>query len=136
LQRRASFGWEENRAALLAHPEVIELPLTQLEEHRVRVAEVAGKPTGFSVVLPLTAGIWDLDGLFVEPTRWRMGIGRALMTDAIALARLQKARVIEVTAHPRSEGFYARFGFIRLGRAQTQFGHAIQMRCVVTNGSD
>ncbi len=136
IQRRASLEWEEDRAALLAHPESIQLPVAQLEKRRVRVAEIACEPVGFSVLLPLTAGISELDGLFVEPAHWHAGIGRALMTDTVGLARLQKARAIEVIANPRAEGFYAKFGFVRSGRAQTQFGPAIRMRYVVTEGSN
>lgn len=133
LQRRASLVWEEYRDALLAHPELIELPITQLEEHRVRVAEIGSERVGFSVVLPLTAGISELDGLFVEPSRWRMGIGWALMSDAVQLARLQNATAMEVTANPRAEGFYAKFGFVHAGQAQTALGSANRMRYEMTD---
>ena len=134
LQRRASLVWEETRADLLAHPEVIQLPRVQLEEGRVRVAELARAPVGFSVLLPQTAGVWELDGLFVEPAHWGAGIGRALMVDAVDLARHQDARVIEVTANPRAEGFYAKLGFARVGHVQTQFGPGTRMRLVVAVG--
>ena len=135
LQRRASLVWEATRADLLAHPEAIQLPRIQLEERRVRVAEVAGDPVGFSVVLPQTTELWELDGLFVEPTRWSTGIGRALMIDAIDLAQRQGARVIEVTANPHAEGFYVKLGFTHSGPAQTQFGPGLRMRYVVAAGS-
>jgi GNAT superfamily N-acetyltransferase len=117
LQRRASLVWGETRADLLAHPEVIELPRIQLVERRVRVAEIARRAVGFSVTLPQTAGLWEVDGLFVEPAYWGKGIGRALVIDALDLARRQGARVIEVTAHPRAKGFYEKVGFIGFGHA-------------------
>jgi hypothetical protein len=111
LQRRASLQWESDRAALLAHPEVIQLPASQLEEQRVRVAEIAGRLAGFSVVIPTTAICWELDGLFVEPE----------------LARDQNVRVIEVTANVNAKSFYKKLGFIRSGDIQTSFGPAIRM---------
>jgi len=135
MQRRASLQSEEYRDALLAQPDLIQLPLTQLEEQRVRVAEIDGIPVGFSVMLPLGAGIFELDGLFVEPSRWRSGIGRALMNDAVDLARRSNGSAIEVTANPRAEGFYLTFGFVRTGRAQTQLGHADRMRYIVDKRS-
>jgi len=132
LQRRASLVWQEYREALLAHPEAVRLPSSQLEKQRVRVAERDLAAVGFSVLLPRSAGISELDGLFVEPIHWRTGIGWALMHDAVGLAQLQKARAIEVTANPRAEGFYKKFGFVRIGEVQTQFGPASRMRYVLT----
>jgi GNAT superfamily N-acetyltransferase len=130
LQRSASLIWEEYRADLLAHPDAIQLPLSQLQENRVRVAERASRRAGFSVVIPKSAGVSELDGLFVEPEYWGAGVGRALITDAVRLARDQGAGAIEVTANPRAEGFYEKLGFRRIGFAKTRFGPAKQMRHV------
>jgi GNAT superfamily N-acetyltransferase len=128
LQRRASLAWDDYRDALMANPDAIDLPLIQLEDNCVRVAEVEGKTAGFSVVLAPADGTAELDGLFVEPPLWGSGIGRALVGDAVALARSRGARVMEVTAGPRALGFYEKMGFTRLGEAQTRFGPAIRMR--------
>jgi GNAT superfamily N-acetyltransferase len=136
LQRRASLRWEDYRADLLANPDAIQLPLSQLQGSRVRVAELGSHRVGFSVVIPKSAGVSELDGLFVEPEHWGAGIGRALLIDAARLAQDQGARLIEVIASPRAEGFYEKFGFIRLGYAQTQFGPARQMRCLIYNDSN
>jgi GNAT superfamily N-acetyltransferase len=136
LQRRASLKWEDYRADLLANPDAIQLPLSRLQEKRVRVAELSSHRVGFSVVIPKSAGVSELDGLFVEPEHWGAGIGRALLMDAVRLARDQGATVIEMTANPRAEGFYEKFGFIRLGYAQTQFGPARQMRYLICSNSN
>ena len=42
LQRRASLIWEEDREALLANPDAIELPLEQITDGRTIVAEASG----------------------------------------------------------------------------------------------
>ena len=127
LQRRASLMWEEYRPYLLANPDVIELPLAQLREGRVRVAELDGRVAGFSVLLRKN-GFCELDGLFVMPELWGLGVGRALVEDALAIARAGGAAAIETVANPRAEGFYARLGFTVSGQAQTQFGPANRMR--------
>ena len=129
LQRRASLMWDEYRSYLLANPEVIELPLAQLQDGRVRVAERDGAVAGFSVLLPGT-GCCALDGLFVEPALWGRGVGRALIGDAMASAHAQGAAAIETVANPRAEGFYKRLGFTVSGRAETQFGPANRMRLI------
>jgi GNAT superfamily N-acetyltransferase len=128
LQRRASLIYEEDRPHLLANPETIELPRWQLEQQRVRVAETGAGPAGFSVVLPRTPDIADLDGLFVEPRLWRGGIGRALLEDVVTQALLAGVRVLEVLGNPRAEGFYRKLGFVALGQVEMQFGPGIRMR--------
>jgi GNAT superfamily N-acetyltransferase len=128
LQRRASLEWEDYRADLLANPDAIELPLSQLAEKRVRVAEADSGIVGFSVVIPKSGGISDLDGLFVEPAHWGNGVGRLLIADAVDLARRQAARSLEVVGNPRARGFYERCGFVEFGTTATRFGPGICMR--------
>jgi GNAT superfamily N-acetyltransferase len=128
LQRRASLKWEEYRADLLANPDAIELPVNQLQENRVRVAEIGSQRVGFSVVIPKAPGVSDLDGLFVEPDRWGQGIGHALIVDSLSLARRQGAQILEVIANPLARGFYEKCGFAEFGTAETRFGPAISMR--------
>ena len=127
LQRRASLMWEDYRPYLLANPDVIELPLAQLQSGHVRVAEHDGRIAGFAALLP-KHGFCELDGLFVEPAQWNQGIGRALIADALAIARRDGAQAIETVANPRAEGFYIRLGFAVIGQTQTQFGPANRMR--------
>lgn len=127
LQRRASLMWNEYRPYLLANPDVIELPLAQLREGRVRVAERDGGLAGFAALLPRD-GFCELDGLFVEPQLWGLGIGRALVADALAITRARGAAAMETVANPRAEGFYTRLGFAITGRTETSFGPANRMR--------
>ncbi len=127
LQRRASLIYQADRAMLLANPGAIHLPLSQLEEKRVRVAEQDGRVLGFTVVLPRDGETCDLDGLFVEPDRWKRGIGRALMQDAFALARAGGAAVMEVLGNPCAEGFYVKLGFVRTATVALPFGIAAKM---------
>ena len=130
LQRRASLMWEEYRPYLLANPDVIELPLAQLRDGRVRVAEWRGRTAGFAALLP-KEGFCELDGLFVEPALWGHGIARALIADALVLARAEGAGRLETIANPRAEGFYRKLGFTVIGRAETQFGPANRMKLPV-----
>jgi GNAT superfamily N-acetyltransferase len=127
MQRRASLALGEYRDALLANPESIELPAVQLEERRVRVAELDSQVVGFSVLLQPVAGICEIDGMFVEPAHWRLGIGRALLADATNLAIKENARAIEVTANQHAKAFYLKFGFNQTGSVQTRFGPAARM---------
>ena len=73
LQLRASLNNPGDREALLAHPDAIELPLQQIRDGGVFVAEAAGSVLGFAAILPRSDGDSELDALFVEPDAWRRG---------------------------------------------------------------
>ena len=131
LQWRASLNNPGDRDALLAHPDAIELPLDQIRAGGVFVAEVAGSTMGFAAILPHENGDFDLDALFVEPTAWRQGIGRALIEHCAAAAKGAGAESLHVVGNPHAEGFYTACGFDTLGTKQTRFGIGLLMKKVL-----
>lgn len=121
LQRRASLALEDYRKQLEANPDAIHLPAEQIADGQVTVAELDGQVAGFAA---LVGG--ELDGLFVEPTLWRQGVGAALVEEATHDAR-RRGLAVTVIASPGAQGFYERCGFSVEGQAQTRFGPAIRM---------
>jgi GNAT superfamily N-acetyltransferase len=128
LQRRASLMSEEDRDALLAHPDAVELPLEQITAGRTIVAENVGELLGFAVVLQRDDGDAELDGLFVEPAQWRRGIGRALVAEAERLAARDGATSLWVVANTSALDFYGACGFVTVGEVATRFRPAPRMR--------
>jgi ribosomal protein S18 acetylase RimI-like enzyme len=126
LQQRASLNNAGDRAALLAHPDAIELPPEHIEH--ARVVERAGALAGFSVTLPGEDGAWELDGLFVEPEHMGGGLGRALVDDAARIAGERGAASIAVLANPHALEFYRRVGFTGTEEIATRFGPGYRMR--------
>jgi GNAT superfamily N-acetyltransferase len=128
LHRRASFVWEEDRAALEAHPDALGVALEAIAERRVRVAvDASGRPLGFSVVADGGRSICELDDLFVDSDAMRRGIGRALVEDAAARASAAGSERMTVVVHPRNFSFYETVGFVPGEPAQTRFGPAVRM---------
>jgi ribosomal protein S18 acetylase RimI-like enzyme len=125
---RASLVPPDYREQLLAHPEVIQLLLNDVTEHRTRVAVLNQRIAGFSVVLPVTGESCELDGLFVEPDLMHRGIGRALIMDVARTLQGQGVQHIDVIANPTALGFYTRQGFVRGDDVPTLFGPAYRMR--------
>lgn len=121
LQCRASVELPEYRDQLIANPDAIHLPRAQIANGQVIVAEWNGKIAGFAAVVG-----GELDGLFVEPDLWGLGIGKALADAATHWAR-QKGLTLRVTANPRARGFYEKCGFRVEGETQTRFGPALRM---------
>ncbi|HTK34978.1 MAG TPA: GNAT family N-acetyltransferase [Caulobacteraceae bacterium] len=131
LQWRASLALPEYRDALMANIDAIELPLAQIEAGWVRVADHRGAAVGFSVVLPRADGAMELDGLFVEPSCWRMGVGRMLVGQAARSVRGLGQSALHVVANPLALGFYKACGFALIDRCDTQFGIGLVMRLTV-----
>ena len=121
LQRRASLELEDYRDQLLANPDAIHLPPSQIANGQVIVAELHGEIAGFAA---LVGG--ELDGMFVDPDLWGAGIGRALL-DAAAHEARRKGLTLTVIANPSARGFYESCGFSVEGETRTRFGPALKM---------
>jgi GNAT superfamily N-acetyltransferase len=128
--RRASLSNDGDREVLLAHPDVLELPDQAVREGRTRAAVAEGGIVGFASWLDAGEAV-EVEDLFVEPGCMRHGIGRALMTDLIAIARGRGTRLVEVTANEHALAFYRKVGFAVSGEQETGFGRALRMRLEV-----
>ncbi len=128
LMRRASMAAPDYRDQLEEQPDAIEVPAEQIAAGRVLVAEDDGELAGFAAWIdtdrPEEA---ELDALFVEPGRWRVGVGRALVTAIIEAAEGAGCNRLALVANPTSLGFYQRCGFVREGETRTRFGRAPTM---------
>lgn len=131
LQFRASVHATRYADVLRAHPDAIEIPPWQFADGLVRVAQDGDSIVGFAVLLVPVDGDCELDAIFVEPERMRMGIGRLLIDDAVARARAWAANRIEVVANPDAVDFYERVGFAGNDEVATRFGPGRRMRLLV-----
>jgi ribosomal protein S18 acetylase RimI-like enzyme len=128
LQWRSSLGNPNDREALLANPDAIDIPAEQLTPGQCVIAVMNETDVGFAIVVKLANGDADLDGLFVDPAYWKLGIGRALCGEARNLATAMGCRALQVVANPQALDFYRSLGFEVVGEAQTRFATAPLMR--------
>ncbi|MGD9738842.1 MAG: GNAT family N-acetyltransferase [Bauldia sp.] len=128
ITRRASLFRPSNyAAALIAHPEVIDVAAEDIAAGHVVVATLFEVVLGYASVLPREAGHAELDAIFVEPAEWRQGIGRMLMDASEVTARRLGADMLDVIANPQAEAFYRACGFVVTGTAGTRFAPALSM---------
>ena len=126
--RRASLSNAGDRAALLAHPEALQLADDLAGGGRVRVATSPdGTIVGFASTRPTQAAVVELDDLFVEPAWMRRGVARTLMKSVAAQAVAEGVTRVEVTANEHALEFYLAVGFIPDGPADTEFGPGLRM---------
>jgi GNAT superfamily N-acetyltransferase len=128
LHRRSSWVWEEDRAALEAHPDALAVAIEAIHQRRVRVAVGAGgELLGFSVVADGGPRVCELDDLFVDAHLLRQGVGGALVKDAAARALAMGSRRMTVVAHPRNFPFYESLGFVPGEPVRTRFAPTVRM---------
>ncbi|MCB0163717.1 MAG: GNAT family N-acetyltransferase [Anaerolineae bacterium] len=128
LQWRAALNNPGDRQALLANPDAIEIPISQIEQGFVFVAEEEGHINGFAGILERPDGNIELDALFVEPVSWKKGIGRALVDYCASFALAKGANYLHVVGNPHAEGFYLACGFRVIGTEKTRFGSGLLMK--------
>ena len=113
---------------MLANPDAIVLPAEQIAAAQVFIAEMDNKIVGFAAVLPRPNGETELDGLFVEPSFWRHGIGRSLVDHCENYAIASSSTALYVIGNSHAKGFYETCGFAFLGMTGTRFGAGLLMR--------
>jgi GNAT superfamily N-acetyltransferase len=126
---RASLAWDVVRQDLLDNPELIDVDPEMIARNQVFVAEQAGRMVGFATIVPRESDDGEsegddaeLEGIFVEPSDWRRGIGTALLRQIEREARAWGANRLHVVASPNVEGFYVAAGFTRTGEQKMPFG--------------
>ena len=128
--RDASWSNDGDRALLTEHPEFLVLGTDAVADGRTRVAVLDGRVVGFAS-LSSTGADAELDDLFVDPAVMRTGVGRALIADAIGLARSRGMGRISVDANDHARSFYEAVGFVAVGRVDLDHGVAERMTLAV-----
>jgi GNAT superfamily N-acetyltransferase len=124
LQRRASLAGEEDevRRQLRERPELIDLDAEMIARNQVMVATSGETILGFATIVTHEGDDAELEGIFVEPSRWRQGIGTALLHAIEREAAAWGANRLHVLANAEALRFYERAGFEKLGEQRTELG--------------
>jgi GNAT superfamily N-acetyltransferase len=114
---KAAWGYDETFMALARA--ALEVSREHIAAGDVWVATAADRSAAGMVALGPSEepDTLDLDKLFVEPQRIRIGVGRALIGHAIDEARRRGAKRLTVLSDPYAAGFYERNGARRIGEA-------------------
>jgi N-acetylglutamate synthase-like GNAT family acetyltransferase len=124
LQRRASLVWNDVRDQLLARPELIDeaIPQEMIANSQVFIARRGELVVGFATIIAQEGNDAELEGLYVEPSEWRQGIGSALVDAIEREAQAWGATRLHVIANRNVEGFYLAAGFTATGEQKTLLG--------------
>ncbi len=106
---KAHWGYDDT--FMEACREELTVTPNDLQRGRVRVA-VDSEIVGFHGVLNA-----ELEWLFVAPPAMGRGVGAALLTDALEIARTSGLNELRIQADPHAGGFYERMGARLIGEA-------------------
>jgi len=139
-------GWKEGFAGVVP-PELAPSPAQLAEQLRERfgdtsrwgaAAEVDGEIRGLCLFGPSRDAdsereIGEVYVLFVDPSAWRRGVGRALVEHALAELREREFREVTLWSaaeNYRANAFYEQLGFCHDGAEQSreQFGNVKELR--------
>jgi GNAT superfamily N-acetyltransferase len=126
---KAHWGYDEAFMAW-ARPQMVITP-EDVAAGGVYVAVLGERVVGLARLTTRGEVGW-LDDLFVEPDCMGRGIGRALFTFIVQVARGAGLARLEFEADPNAEGFYRAVGAVRIGEVETRPGrHVPLMRCAL-----
>lgn len=86
------------------------------ESFRYMVAELNGQVVGYYGIERLSASVWALEAVFVEPSHIGSGIGRLLVEHAKKTAVEAGAKEMLIQADPNAEPFYRAAGGVHFGQ--------------------
>ncbi|MEX0874700.1 MAG: GNAT family N-acetyltransferase [Actinomycetota bacterium] len=109
---KAYWGYNEDLIALWAS----DLTVTEgfINDHPVRCASIGNDLVGF-YALSHKGSTFELEHMWVDPSRIGIGVGRRLFKDAIDAVRELGGSVLRIASDPNAEGFYVAMGAIRVG---------------------
>ena len=124
LQRRASLVGETGDVLqqLLDDPSLIDIDEELLANNEVICAEIGSTIVGFASFIAQDGNDAELDGMFVEPSHWRQGIGRMLIEAVERELVAWHATRLRVLANPNALAFYRAVGFEIIGEEKTPLG--------------
>lgn len=114
LAQRAKAHWNYPAEWLTAWQPQLTIEPRYLAEHRVLVAENAGRLVGMCAIEDRGTW-WSLEHVWVDPTSMGQGVGRALLQQALDLARTVRSGRVVAEADPHAAGFYRRMGASEIG---------------------
>lgn len=137
VQRRASLASETGDILdkLLEQPELFDIDEELLANNEVIVAEIGATIVGFASFIAQDGNDAELDGMFVEPSHWRQGIGRLLIEAVMRELVAWQATRLRVVANPNALAFYKAVGFTIVGEERTPLGPVapVMARPIVAN---
>ena len=111
--------WEYTEKDMVSWIPELVISEEDIEKHRAYKLINGKEVVGFYLVKDSGSSIAILEYLFVLPQFIGKGYGALLLQHAIQKVKASTMQFIEVLSDPNAEGFYAHFGFKKVGEKQS-----------------
>ncbi len=133
IRSKASWGYTDEEMSVFARELTIS-PSSVANYFDARVAMEGNALVGYYTLKKHQDGMVELEHLFVCPNRFREGIGRALLNEALLFAGKEGITSLTLIADPNSAGFYLKHGARHVGEHQSSIsGRSIPVFEMLTN---
>lgn len=122
---KAHWGYPETWLKVWA--EDLQLTPEYLGSHRAYVAEIEGEVAGMAV-LEDRGSHWQIEHVWVQPTKHGRGVGKRLVTHCLTIAFKIQHRPVHVLSDPNAEAFYLRLGAVPIGTVAAPMPNAPDRR--------
>ena len=106
--------WRYPDELILQWKEALTVDESYIASRPVYCAVDGAECVGFYALIGEGAA-WELDHMWVVPTRIGSGVGTRLFEHALLTLRTVGGRTLKIASDPNAEGFYRKMGAVRVG---------------------
>jgi N-acetylglutamate synthase-like GNAT family acetyltransferase len=127
VMRHASLAIETGEVLqrLRNEPELLQVDGTLIDSGQVVLAEADGVVVGLASFVIIEGAYAELDGMFVDPSYWRRGIGKIIFEAVERELTARQATGIRVVSSASAVDFYKSVGFSIVGEESTSLGPTV-----------
>ncbi len=118
LAKGSKAHWGYTNAQMQAWQVDLTITPEKIASTQTFLAQADGITAGFYSMLT-GPDIWQLEHFWISPEAMGQGIGKALFSHAVSIARQGGAKAIAIDADPNAEAFYIKCGAVRVGFKDT-----------------
>lgn len=112
VEAKAKWGYAQQQ--LRAWKDALKVSPHSIQQFPTFIAELDGEIAGF-YQLGTSVSPWELEHFWVKPSSMRQGVGRTMLSHAVALAAEAGLTELAIDADPNAEPFYVACGARRVG---------------------
>lgn len=119
LRSKAHWGYKRDFLEACRNELTVDGSRIGSSDYRCFVAVEDDAIVGFYTLQSMSAGVWELDALFVEPAHIGIDIGRSLVKHALRILSQRGATRLVIQGDPNATDFYTAVGARQVGTRES-----------------
>ncbi|MFA6262259.1 MAG: GNAT family N-acetyltransferase [Bacteroidia bacterium] len=119
ITKKAKAYWGYSDEQMEKWSDILTITSDYIEKNSVYKLCIDTATIGYYSFFEPDEGTVELDNLFLFPDYIGSGLGRLLIVDFIERMKAANIKYIVLEAEPKAEGFYEKFGFVKVGQVES-----------------